>query len=95
MRKYYNGVKEKRNILQTMKSGKANLIGHILRRNCLLKHIIEGKRVRMRRRGRRLKRLWTCRKTDYVIVVTMIRMMMMMMMMMMILEGSKNILVCG
>ena len=36
-------VKEERNILQTIKRRKANSIGHILRRNCLLKHIIEGK----------------------------------------------------
>jgi len=36
-------VKEKRNILQTMKRRKATWIGHILRRNCLLKHAIEGK----------------------------------------------------
>jgi hypothetical protein len=35
-------VKEERNILQTMKRRKNNWIGHILRRNCLLKHIIEG-----------------------------------------------------
>jgi hypothetical protein len=35
-------VKE-RNILHTIKRGKANWIGHILRRNGLLKHVIEGK----------------------------------------------------
>jgi hypothetical protein len=36
-------VKEERNILHTVKRRKANWIGHILRRNCLLKHGIEGK----------------------------------------------------
>ena len=36
-------VKEDRNILQTIKTRKANLIGHMLHRNCLLKHVIEGK----------------------------------------------------
>jgi hypothetical protein len=36
-------VKEERNILHTMKRRKANWIGHILRRNSLLKHVIEGK----------------------------------------------------
>jgi hypothetical protein len=40
--KYY-GVKEERNILHTIKRKKADWIGHILRRKCLLKHIIEGK----------------------------------------------------
>jgi hypothetical protein len=35
-------VKEERNILHTVRRRKANWIGHILRRNCLLKHIIEG-----------------------------------------------------
>jgi hypothetical protein len=35
-------VKEERNIVHTIKR-KANWIGHILRRNCLLKQVIEGK----------------------------------------------------
>jgi len=34
-------VKEERNILQTIERKKANWIGHILRRNCLLKHVIK------------------------------------------------------
>jgi hypothetical protein len=36
-------VKEERNILHTTNGRKADWIGHILRRNCLLKHAIEGK----------------------------------------------------
>jgi hypothetical protein len=36
-------VKEERNILHTIKRRKANWIGHILRRNCFLNHVIEGK----------------------------------------------------
>ena len=40
--KVLHRVKEERNIMQTVKRRKANLIGHILSRNCLLKHIIEG-----------------------------------------------------
>jgi hypothetical protein len=36
-------VKEERNIVRTIKKRKANLIGHILRRNCLLTHVIERK----------------------------------------------------
>jgi len=47
------------NILHTIKERKANWIGHILRRNCLLKHVTEGN-VEWRtevteRRGRRQK----------------------------------------
>jgi hypothetical protein len=38
-----DGVKGNRNVLGTIKSRKANWIGHIWRTNCLLKHIIEGK----------------------------------------------------
>ena len=36
-------VKEKKNILQTIKRRKAKGIGHILRKNCLIKHVIEEK----------------------------------------------------
>jgi hypothetical protein len=54
-------VKEERNIVHTIKSRKANWIGHILRRNCLLKHVIEGTlegRIEMTgRRGRIRKQL--------------------------------------
>ena len=54
-------VKEERNILHTIKQRKANWIGHILRRNCLLKQGIEGKkegRVEVTgRRGRRYKQV--------------------------------------
>jgi hypothetical protein len=50
-------VKEERNILHTIGRRKANWIGHILRRNCLLKHITEGKISGIRRRGRRRTQL--------------------------------------
>jgi hypothetical protein len=54
-------VMEEGNILHTIKRRKANWLGHILRKNCLLKHIIEGKlegRIEMTgRQGRRCKQL--------------------------------------
>jgi hypothetical protein len=54
-------VNEERNILHTIKRRKANWIGHILLRNSLLKHVIEGKlegKLEMTgRRGRRRKQL--------------------------------------
>ena len=54
-------VNEQRNNLHEIRKRKANWIGHILRRNCLLKQVIEGKiREEMevtRRRGRRRKKL--------------------------------------
>ena len=54
-------VSEQRNILREIRKRKANWIGHILRRNCLLKQVIEGKikgEVDVtRRRGRRRKKL--------------------------------------
>ena len=54
-------VNEQRNILHEIRKRKANSIGHILRRNCLPKQVIEGKiKGEMevaRRRGRRRKKL--------------------------------------
>ena len=52
---------EQRNILHEIRKRKANWIGHSLRRNCLLKQVIEGKikgEIEVtRRRGRRCKKL--------------------------------------
>jgi len=54
-------IKDERKILQTIKIRKVNWIGHIVRRNCLIKHVIEREMdVRMEvtvRRGRRSKQL--------------------------------------
>jgi len=54
-------VKEQRNILHEIRKRKANWIGHILRRNCLLQRVIEGKikgGVEVTgRRGRRRRKL--------------------------------------
>ena len=54
-------VNEQRNILREIRKRRANWIGHILRRNCLLKQVIEGKiKGEMdvtRGRGRRRKKL--------------------------------------
>ena len=54
-------VNEQRNILHEIRKRRANWIGHILRRNCLLKQVIEGKikgeMEVVRRRGRRRRKL--------------------------------------
>ena len=54
-------VNEQRNILHEIRKRKANWIGHILCRNCLLKQVVEGKiKGEMevaKRRGRRRKKL--------------------------------------
>jgi hypothetical protein len=50
-------VKEKRNILHTINRRKANWIDLILRRNRLLKYVIEGKMEGTGRRTRRRKQL--------------------------------------
>jgi hypothetical protein len=54
-------VKKQRNILHEIRKRKANLIGHILHRNCLLQRVTEGKiqggievTVRQGRRRRKL-----------------------------------------
>jgi hypothetical protein len=52
---------EQRNFLHEIRKRKAYLFGHILRRNCLLQKVIEGKikgQIKVtRRRGRRHKKL--------------------------------------
>ena len=54
-------VNEQRNILHGIRKWKANWIGHILRRNCLLRQVIKGKikgEMKVtRRQGRRCKKL--------------------------------------
>ena len=53
-------VHEQRNILHEIRKRKANWIGHILSRNCLLQQVIEGKikgQIEVTRRGRRRKKL--------------------------------------
>jgi len=54
-------VKEQRNILHEIRKRKANWIGHILRRNCLLQRVIEGKKkgwIKVTgRQGRRRRKL--------------------------------------
>jgi hypothetical protein len=50
-------VKEQRNILYEIRKRKANWIGHILRRNCLLQQVIEGKiKVGMDRSERKTRK---------------------------------------
>jgi len=54
-------VNEQSNILHEISKRKANWIGHILRRNCFLQKVIEGKlkggMELTRRRGRRRRKL--------------------------------------
>ena len=54
-------VNEQRNTLHEKRKRKVIWIGHILRRNCLLQHVIEGKIKGQlevtRKRGRRRKKL--------------------------------------
>jgi hypothetical protein len=62
-------VKEERNIIQTIRRGRANWIGHILHTNCLLKHGIEGKiegRIEVKGIGGRIRKqlLMTLRKRE-------------------------------
>ena len=61
-------VNEQRNILYAIRKRKANWIGYIVRGNCLLKQVIEGK-IRgeievTRRRGRRRKNYWMTLRTE-------------------------------
>ena len=48
-------VKEESEILRSIKSKRANLMGRILDRNCLLKHVVGGK-INSKRRGGRIRK---------------------------------------
>ena len=66
-------VKEQRNILHEISKRKANWIGHILGRNCLLQRVIEGKiqggiEVTGRRGTRRRKLLDNLRKGEDTLI---------------------------
>jgi hypothetical protein len=55
------GVKEQKNTLHEIRKRKANWIGHILRKNCLIQRVTEGKiqgRIEVTgRQGRRRRKL--------------------------------------
>jgi hypothetical protein len=55
--KVLHRVKEERNILPAIQRRNTDWFGYILCRNCLLKHVIEGKIERRGRPGRRRKQL--------------------------------------
>jgi len=66
-------VKEQRNILHEICKRKANWIGHILRRNCLLQRVTEGKIQGgievTERQGRRRRSYWmTSRKGECTLI---------------------------
>jgi hypothetical protein len=50
-------IKEERNLIHTTNRRKANWIGHMLGRNCLLKHVIERKMEGAGRLDRRVTQL--------------------------------------
>ena len=66
-------VNEQRNFLHEIRKRKANWIGHILCRNCLLKQVIEGKiKGEMevaRRQGRRIRSYWMTLRTGEDILI--------------------------
>ena len=65
--------KEHRKILRAMKRREAYWIGHILRRNCFIKHVteekIEGKIEEKGRRGRGCKQLLDDLKKDKILEI--------------------------
>jgi hypothetical protein len=58
-------VKEKKNILHTIRRGKTNWIGHILHRNCLLNTSLKERSVAQEGDERDVSRCWmTLRKQE-------------------------------
>jgi len=65
-------IKEKRDIICTVNRRKANWIDHILCRDCLLKHVVEGKiegrtEVMGRRGGRRKRLLYKPKEKEDIV----------------------------
>jgi hypothetical protein len=56
--KTYCKESRKEDILHTVNGRKANWIDHILRRNCIVKHVIEGEIKVVGSRGRRRSSYW-------------------------------------
>jgi len=56
-------VNEQRNILHEIRKRKANWIGHILRRNCLLKQVIEGKIMGQEEEEEDVRNYWMTLRT--------------------------------
>ena len=56
---------EKRTLLNNILRRKANWVGHILRRNCLLQHAIEGQMTEAKGVGRRTQLLDDLRNRRY------------------------------
>jgi len=54
------GVKEERNILHAITQRKVTWIGHFLRGNCLLKHLIEGEIKEVKEGGEDASRYSSC-----------------------------------
>ena len=50
-------VDEKRSLMQTVRMRQMNWIGHVLRGNCLLRTVLEGRLQRKHRRGRPRKKM--------------------------------------
>jgi len=50
-------TKNEKNVLHITRRRKPNWIGYILRRNCLMKHVVLGKREETRRGGRKCEQL--------------------------------------
>ena len=66
-------AKEKRNISHTIQQRNANWIGHILRRNCLLKHVIERKIEGTGKRGGRRQQLLDDIKERRIFLISNLR----------------------
>ena len=68
------GIKKERNIVRTIKRRKADYIGHILRTNCLLRHIfkaeiVEGIKATGRRGRGRNQQMDVLQETEIIVEI--------------------------